>query len=164
VDYRSRSRDTAKGSLGSSEGNWLALKMSLHAPFKTKYLIQNKRNIFPFRLNLRGRFDVYERPIFYLELNFTPKFGTRIYRNTSEHKVAVEVPKDLVRRKRSEFLNATVREKTIALNLARGAAVRTFSDEARYDEDAIWCDSRPSVMNERPCNHEENGTRAWRIT
>jgi hypothetical protein len=99
VDYRSRSRDTAKGSLGSSEGNWLALKMSLHAPFKTKYLIQNKRNIFPFRLNLRGRFDVYERPIFYLELNFTPKFGTRIYRNTSEHKVAVEVPKDLVRRK-----------------------------------------------------------------
>ena len=100
---------------------------------------------------------------FYLELNFTPKFGTRIYRNTSEHKVAVEVPKDLVRRKRSEFLNATVREKTIALNLARGAAVRTFSDEARSGEDAIWCDSRPSVMNERPCDHEENGTRVWRI-
>lgn len=70
----------------------------------TKYLIQNKRNIFPFRLNLRERFDVYERhQFFYLELNFTPKFGTRIYRNASEHKVAVEVPKDLVRRKRSEF-------------------------------------------------------------
>jgi hypothetical protein len=101
---------------------------------------------------------------FYLQLNFTPKFGTRIYRDTGEHKVAVEVPKDLVRRKRSESLNATVREKAIALNLARGAAVQTFSDEAPYDEDAIWCDSRPSVMNERPCDHEENGTRAWRIT
>jgi hypothetical protein len=101
---------------------------------------------------------------FYLKLNFTPKFGTRIYRNTSEHTVAVEVPKDLVRRKRSESLNATVRETAVALNLARDAALKTFSDEARYDEDAIWCDSRPSVMNERPCDHEENGTRAWRIS
>jgi hypothetical protein len=100
---------------------------------------------------------------FYLQLNFTPKFGTRIYRNIREHKVAVEVPKDLVRRKRSESLNATVREKAVALSLARGAALRTFSDQARYDEDAIWCDSRPSVMNERPCDHEENGARAWRI-
>ncbi len=100
---------------------------------------------------------------FYLQLNFTPKFGTRIYPNTGEHKVAVEVPKDLVRRKRSESSNATVREKAVALNLARNAALRTFSDEARYDENAIWCENKPSVMNERPCDHEENGTRAWRI-
>jgi hypothetical protein len=86
---------------------------------------------------------------------------------TGEHKAVVEVPpevpKDLVRRKRSESSNATVREKTVALNLARGAALGTFSDEALYNEDAIWCDNKPLVMNERPCDHEENGTRAWRI-
>jgi hypothetical protein len=100
---------------------------------------------------------------FYLQLIFTPKFGTRIHLNTGEHKVAVEVPKDLVRKKHSESPNATVREKTVALDLARGAALHTFSGEARYDEDAIWCDNKPLVMNERPCDHEENGTRAWRI-
>ena len=36
---------------------------------------------------------------------------------------------------RPEWSNATVREKAVALSLARGAALRTFSGEARCDED-----------------------------
>lgn len=51
-----------------------------------------------------------------------------------------------------------MREKALAHDLARGVALHTFSGEASYDEDAIWFDKKPSAMNERPCDHEENGT------
>ena len=66
------------------------------------------------------------------------------------------------------LLNENLREKAIALDLARSAALRTFSTlpegvASPYDEDAIWCEDRLAVMNERPCDHEENGTRAWRM-
>jgi hypothetical protein len=66
------------------------------------------------------------------------------------------------------LLNENPREKAIALDLARNAALHAFSTFTEgvalpYDEDAIWCDDRLAVMNERPCDHEENGTRAWRM-
>jgi hypothetical protein len=66
------------------------------------------------------------------------------------------------------LLNENPREKSIALDLARSAALRAFSTHAEgvalpYDEDAIWCEDRLAVMNERPCDHEEYGTRAWRM-
>ena len=77
-----------------------------------------------------------------------------------------EVPKDLVQQK-SESINENLRE-VIALDLAKSAALGTFPTvEERvvglYHEDAIWYENRPPVMTERPCDHEENGTRAWRI-
>ena len=101
---------------------------------------------------------------FYLQLKFKPKIGHTV---TDEREVVVEVPKDLVQRK-SELINESLRE-VIALDLARSAALGTFPTEAErvlalYDEDPpIWYNDRPPVMNERPCDHEENGTRAWRI-
>ena len=102
---------------------------------------------------------------FYLQLKFTPKIGHTF---TDEREVVVEVPKDVVQRK-SESIKECLRE-VVALGLARSAALGTFSNEAEravdlYDEDPpIWYyDRRPPVMNERPCDHEENGTRAWRI-
>ena len=85
---------------------------------------------------------------------------------TSEEWV-VEVPKGLVQR-RSESINESFRE-VIALDLAKSAALGTFPTEAErvadlYDEDPpIWCRDRPPVMDERPCDHEENGAKAWRI-
>jgi hypothetical protein len=105
---------------------------------------------------------------FYLQLNFIPKTGSRTARVTGQHQVAVEVSRDLVRSQRSMLLNENPREKAIALDLARSAALRAFSTFAEgialpYDEDAIWCEDRLAVMNERPCDHEENGTRAWRM-
>ena len=53
----------------------------------------------------------------------------------------------------------------IARDLARKAALGTFPTvEERvvglYHEDAIWYE-KPPLMNERPCDNEENGTRAW---
>jgi hypothetical protein len=33
-----------------------------------------------------------------------------------------------------------------------------------YEEDPpIWCADRPQVMNERHCDNEVNGTRAWKV-
>jgi hypothetical protein len=81
--------------------------------------------------------------------------------------VVVEVPKALVQRK-SESIDESLKE-VLALGLAKGAALGTFPTEAEravdlYDEGPpIWHPDRPPVMNERPCDHEENGTRAWKI-
>jgi hypothetical protein len=105
---------------------------------------------------------------FYIQLKFIPKTRTYGVPRTKQHGAVVEVPKDLVQRKRSEIINENLSEKAIALDLARRAALGTFPTiEERvlglYHEDAIWCEEKPSVMNERPCDNEENGTRAWRI-
>jgi hypothetical protein len=101
---------------------------------------------------------------FYLQLKFTPKIGHTF---TDERNLLVEVPRDLVQR-RSKSLNVNLRE-VIALDLAKSAALGTFPTEAErvadlYEEDPpIWCRDRPPVMNERPCDHEQNGAKAWRI-
>jgi hypothetical protein len=81
--------------------------------------------------------------------------------------VVVEVPKRLVQRK-SESINESLKE-VIALGLAKNAALGTFPTEAEravdlYDENPpIWFRDRHPIMDERPCDHEENGTRAWRV-
>ena len=86
-----------------------------------------------------------------------------------QHEAVVEVPKDLVQCKEAEIMNENPREKVIVLDLARRAALGAFPTvEERvvglYHEDQpIWYEDRPHVMNERPCDNEENGTRAWRI-
>ena len=103
---------------------------------------------------------------FYVQLKFTPRIRTIGLRK--QHGAVVEVPKDLVQRRQSEIINENPSEKAIALDLARRAALATFlTVEERvvglYHEDAIWYENRPPVMNERPCDHEENGTRAWRV-
>ena len=103
---------------------------------------------------------------FYVQLKFTPRIRTIGLRK--QHGVVVEVPKHLVQRKQSEIINENLSEKAIALDLARRAALGTFPTvEERvaglYHEDAMWYENRPPVMNERPCDNEENGTKAWRI-
>ena len=101
---------------------------------------------------------------FYLQFKFTPKIGHTF---TDEREVVVEIPKDLVQRK-SESINEGLRE-VIALDLAKSAALGTFPTESErvpevYDEaPPNWYPDRHQVMNERACDHEENGTRAWRI-
>jgi hypothetical protein len=102
--------------------------------------------------------------LFYLQLKFIPKIGHTF---TDEREVVVEVPKDLVQRK-SESINESLRE-VIALDLAKSAALGTFPTESEralnlyHEASPIWYRDRPPVMNERPCDHEEDGTRAWRI-
>jgi hypothetical protein len=115
-------------------------------------------------LALRGFLDNMSDKFFYLQFKFIPKIGHTF---TDAREVAVEVPKGLVKRK-SKLINEGQME-VIALDLAKSAALGTFPTESEralnlYDEDpAKWYPDRPQVMNERPCDHEENGTRAWRI-
>jgi hypothetical protein len=108
--------------------------------------------------------DNMSAKFFYLQLKFTPKMGHTF---TDKREVVVEVPKNLVQRK-SESINESLKE-VVALGLAKSAALGTFPNETEravdlYEEDPpIWYPDRPPVMNERPCDHEENGTRAWKI-
>ena len=102
---------------------------------------------------------------FYIELKFTPKIRTEPMPIPHQREVVIEVPKDLVHSCQSE----STHEKAIAIDLARRAALMTFPTVAErivglYEEDPpTWCEDRPHVMNQRLCDHEENGIRAWRI-
>jgi hypothetical protein len=102
---------------------------------------------------------------FYLRLKFSPKIGHTV---TNQREVVVKVPKHLVQRKQSELMSENLKE-MIALDLARRAALGTFPTVAErviglYDEGPpIWYEERPKVMDERPCDNEENGTKAWRV-
>ena len=103
---------------------------------------------------------------FYVQLKFTPRIRTIGLRK--QHGVVVEVPKELVQGRQSEVINENPNERAIALDLARRAALGSFPTvEQRvvglYHEDAIWYEDRPRVMDERPRDHEEDGTKAWRI-
>lgn len=105
---------------------------------------------------------------YYVRFRFSAKIGVPTGPTPRQHEAVVEVPRDLVQRKKSEFMNENPREKAIALDCARRAALALFSiGEQRlawpYDEDALWCEDRHPVMNERPCDYEDDGTRAWRI-
>jgi hypothetical protein len=108
------------------------------------------------------------KQFFYVQLKFTPKIGIHTQPITHQCEAVVEVPKKLVQRKQSE-VNENPEWEAIALNLARRVALGAFPTAAErtlglYDEDPpTWREDRPYVMNERACDHEENGTRAWRI-
>src|ERR1700692_4311816 len=105
---------------------------------------------------------------FYVQLRFIPKSGLKGLPMSKQHGAVVAVPKDLVQHKQSEIINDNPREKLIAFNFALRVALGTFpAVEERvvglYHEDAIWWEEKPPVMNERPCDNEENGTKVWRI-
>jgi hypothetical protein len=105
----------------------------------------------------------------YIQLKFTESIRTAARPTPHQREVVIEVPRDLLQSKRSHLANELEREKIIALDLARRAALSTFPTVAEravelYDEDLpTWRENRFHVMNERPCDHEENGIRAWRI-
>ena len=86
-----------------------------------------------------------------------------------KREVVVEVPKSLVQHMRSQSANGSSKEEAMARDLARRAAFATFPTVGErilglYDEHMPnWHDRRYPVMNERPCDHEENGIRAWRL-
>ena len=106
---------------------------------------------------------------FYVHLKFIPKIVTLEVPILRQREVVVEVSKRLVQHSQSKLLNENPGEKEIALDLARRVALDTFPTVAGrilglYDEAVpTWHEQRHHVMNERPCDHEENGTRAWRI-
>ena len=109
---------------------------------------------------------------FYVHLKFTPKSVALAAPIGSPHEIVVEVPKGLFNQRRSDLVGQDFTEKTIALDLARDVALKTATPfpaigeraAGLYDEDRpIWYEDRHRVMNQRPCDHEERGIRAWKI-
>jgi hypothetical protein len=106
--------------------------------------------------------------VFVVRLIFTPKSETCAVPSTRQYATVVEVPKNLVHRRRSESISQNLSEKAIALNLARQAALAALSTGAEpvvwpCDEDALWYEDRPYVMDEKTHDHEESGVRVWKI-
>jgi hypothetical protein len=105
---------------------------------------------------------------FIVRLIFTPKTGIGMVPLTRRYTAIVEVLNDLVQRKQSDLANQNLREKTVALDLARQAALSTFAISGEqvswpYDEDALWYEERPYVTDERPCDHEQGGVKVWKM-
>jgi hypothetical protein len=125
------------------------------------YVVLNNGGAFAFAKDFQN--DMSDQ-FFYLQLRFIPKIGHTF---TDEREVVIEVPKGLVTRK-SKVINEGL-EEVVALDLAKSTALGTFPTDAEraldlYDVDPpIWCRDRPPVMDERPCDHEQDSARAWRI-
>ena len=107
-----------------------------------------------------------------MHLKFTPKSVSLSAPIGSPHEIVVEVPRGLLKQRQSDLVGQGVREQAIALDLARDVALKTASPfpaigeraAGLYDEDPpIWYEYRHRVMNQRPCDHEERGIRAWKI-
>ena len=111
---------------------------------------------------------IMSKQFLYAELRFNQKTKAAPGHTTHPCEVVVEVPKDLIQCDHSESLTGNSNEKILALRIARIAALETFRNVGEiagtYEESVpIWHEERPHVMNQRPCDHEANGTRAWRV-
>jgi hypothetical protein len=109
---------------------------------------------------------------FYVHLKLTPKSVSLAAPIGDPHEIVVEVPRVLLKQRQSVLVRQDFTEKAIALDLARDVALKTATPfpaigkraAGLYDEDPpIWYEYRHRVMNQRPCNHEERGIRAWKI-
>jgi len=63
---------------------------------------------------------------FYVRFRFSAKIGVPTGPTPGQQEAVVEVPMGLVLRKKSEFMNENPREKAIALDFARRAALAYF--------------------------------------
>ena len=87
---------------------------------------------------------------FYVHLKFTPKSVSLAAPIGNPHEIVVEVPRGLLNHRQSNLVGQDFKEKAIALDLARDVALKTATPF-------------PAVMNQRPCDCEERGIRAWKI-
>ena len=99
-------------------------------------------------------------------MSFSPK-APRTILTPHPRELVVEVLRDSTHRNESEITDEELKN-ILALDLARRAALGTFptaeQDIKLYEEGPpAWLGERIGVMNERPCDHEEKGARAWRI-
>lgn len=108
----------------------------------------------------------------YVHLKFTPKSVSLEAPIGNPQEVVVEVPRGLLSQRQSDLVGQGFTEKAIALRLARDVALKTATPfpaigeraAGLYDEDQpTWYEHRHGVMNQRPCDHEERGIRAWKI-
>ena len=112
------------------------------------------------------------KQFFYVHLKLTPKSVSLGAPIGDLHEIVVEVPRGLLHQRQSDLIGQGFTDKAIALDIARDVVLKTVThfptigqrEAGLYDEDRpIWYEYRHRVMNQRACDHEERGIRAWKI-
>ena len=101
----------------------------------------------------------------YVEFWLRPKSGITTLPSSKAQQVVIEVPRRLIEDWKRENPDLNVAETTIAADIARVVALDAMSSlptTGEYEIDVPkFIDQRHLVMNERPCDHHDNGIRAW---
>ncbi len=112
------------------------------------------------------------KQFYYVHLKFTPKSVSLAAPAGNPHEIVVEVPRWLLSQRQSHLAGKDFTEKAMALDFARDVALKTATPflpigeraAGLYDEDRpIWYEDRRRVMDQRACDREERGIRAWKI-
>jgi hypothetical protein len=96
----------------------------------------------------------------YLQFSLNPKSGSG-----DNRQVALELPLSLIEDWKAEKPDQHLTDQSIAVEIAKVVAldsVLTFPHRCEYEfVDTNLFDERHRVMNARPCDHHDNGIRAW---
>jgi hypothetical protein len=109
--------------------------------------------------------QVVSEQFFYLQLGLTPKKTVPGLSVDQRQEVVLEVPRKLIEDWKRENPGQHTTDQSIAAEIARVVAIYTAFAEVDlhgYDfELPQWLQQRALVMNTRPCDHHDNGIRAW---
>jgi hypothetical protein len=104
---------------------------------------------------------------FYAEFNLLPNCGVVTVTVSKAQEVVLEVPRKLIEDWKRENPGQKYIDQAIAADIARvvvADAISSFPDLPAYELDVpTWLEERHPVMNARPCDHHDNGIRAWVI-
>jgi hypothetical protein len=117
-------------------------------------------------LMLRRVKPLVNEQFFYLQFGIRPKNAVLLPVGNAQE-VALEVPRKLIEDWKEENPNQKVSDESIAAEIARVVVMDTAfpgtnRPECEFDG-PNWLERRPPVMNARPCDHHDNGIRAWSI-
>jgi hypothetical protein len=105
---------------------------------------------------------------FYPEFKLLPKRGAVTVTGSKSQEVVLEVPRKLIEDWKRENPEQKLTDQAIAADIARvvvADAMSSFPGLPVYKLDVpTWLEERHPVMNERACDHHDNGIRAWVIT
>lgn len=105
---------------------------------------------------------------FYAGFKLLPKRSGVSLGASEAQEVILEVPRKLIQDWKRENPESELSDQAIAADIARvvvSDATATFPDLPVYDVDVpTWLKERHPIMNERACDHHDNGIRAWVVT
>jgi hypothetical protein len=109
--------------------------------------------------------QVVSEQFFYLQFRLKPKTTLPGLSIDKMQEVVLEVPRKLIEDWKEENPDQGMTDESIAAEIARVVAIYTAFAEVdlqEYEfEQPRWLQQRALVMNTRPCDHHDNGIRAW---
>ena len=119
---------------------------------------------------LTSKADAMRQEFFYLEYKVTPKRS--LTRVTGTEAITIELPFKQVAHWRQQQPERYLTDEEIAIELTQGVAIAAADRfvvlthrplKEREIHSARFLRERLSIMNERDCDYEDNGIRAWFI-